>query len=68
LVGKPEAKRPLGTSRRSWDDNIRIDLRETGWEGVDEMHLAEDTVKWQALENIIGNEPSGSKKDGTFVD
>jgi hypothetical protein len=34
-VGKPEGKTPLGRHRRRWEDNIRIDLREIGWEGVD---------------------------------
>jgi hypothetical protein len=28
LVGKPERKRPFGRSRRRWENNIRIDLRE----------------------------------------
>jgi hypothetical protein len=32
LVGKPEGKRPLGRPRRSWVDNIKIDLREIGWD------------------------------------
>jgi hypothetical protein len=35
LVGKPEGKRPLGRPRRRWVDNIKIDLREIGWDGVD---------------------------------
>jgi hypothetical protein len=35
LVGKPEGKRPLGRPRRRWVDNIKMDLRETGWDGVD---------------------------------
>jgi hypothetical protein len=35
LVGKPEGKRPLGRSRRRWMDNIKMDLREIGWDGVD---------------------------------
>jgi hypothetical protein len=35
LVGKPEEKRPLGRPRRRWTDNIKIDLRETGWYGLD---------------------------------
>jgi hypothetical protein len=35
LVGKPEGKRPLGRPRWKWVDNIRIDLLETGWVGVD---------------------------------
>jgi len=30
LVGKPEGKRPLGTPRRRWEDNIKMDLREVG--------------------------------------
>jgi hypothetical protein len=41
-VGKPERKRPLGRPRRRWEDNIRMDLREVGWERVDWMHLAQD--------------------------
>jgi hypothetical protein len=33
LVGKPEGKRPLESARRRWEDGIKMDLRETGWEG-----------------------------------
>jgi hypothetical protein len=35
LVGKPEGKRPRGRPRHRWKDNVRMDLREIGWEGVD---------------------------------
>jgi len=42
LVGKPEGKRPFGSSRHRWEDNIRMDLRETGCEGVDWIHVAQD--------------------------
>jgi hypothetical protein len=35
LVGKPEGRRPLGRPRRSWADNIKMDLREIGWDGID---------------------------------
>jgi hypothetical protein len=35
LVGKPEGKRPLGRPRCKWLDNIKMDLRETGWGGMD---------------------------------
>jgi hypothetical protein len=35
LVGKPEGKRPLGRSRRRWDDNIKMGLQEVGWGGMD---------------------------------
>jgi hypothetical protein len=42
LVGKPEGKRPLGTLRRRWVDNIKIDLKETGCDGMDWIDLAQD--------------------------
>jgi len=40
LVGKPEGKRPRGRHRRIWEDNIRMNVKETGWEGVDWIILA----------------------------
>jgi hypothetical protein len=42
LVGKPDRKSPLGRTRRRCEDNIRIDLREIGWEDVDWIHLAQN--------------------------
>jgi hypothetical protein len=39
LVGKPSEKRPLERPRRRWEDNIRMDLGETGWKLVECMHL-----------------------------
>jgi hypothetical protein len=42
LVGKSEGKRPLGRPRRRWDDNIKMDLREKRWGGMDWIHLAQD--------------------------
>jgi hypothetical protein len=41
LLGKPEGKRPLRRPRHRWEDNIRMDVREIGWEGVDWMHLTQ---------------------------
>jgi hypothetical protein len=35
LVGKPQGKRPLGRPRRRWVDNIKMDLRGIGRDGVD---------------------------------
>jgi hypothetical protein len=35
LVGKPEGKRPFGTLRCRWEDNIKMDFRKVGWEVVD---------------------------------
>jgi hypothetical protein len=40
LVGKLEGKRPLGRPRRRWMGNIKIYLREVGWDGMDWLHLA----------------------------
>jgi hypothetical protein len=42
LVGKREGKRSLGRPRRRWGDNIRMDLREIWWDGVEWIHLAQD--------------------------
>jgi hypothetical protein len=44
LVGRPEGKRPLGRPRRRWEDNIKLDLREIGFDGANWIHLAEDKV------------------------
>jgi hypothetical protein len=40
LMGKPEGKRPLGRPKRRWVDNIKMDLREIGWNGVDWIDMA----------------------------
>jgi hypothetical protein len=45
LLGKPEGKRPLGRPRRMWVDNIKMDLLEIGWGGVDWIGLAQDRDK-----------------------
>jgi len=46
LVGKPERKRPLGSPRRKWEDNIKIDLQEVGCGGMDWIDLAQDRDRW----------------------
>jgi hypothetical protein len=55
LVGKPEGKRPLARPRRRWVDNIKIDLREIGWDGVDWVDLSQDRDQWRALVNTVMN-------------
>jgi hypothetical protein len=55
LVGKPEGKRLLGRSRSRWVDNIKMDLLEIGWGGVDWIGLAQDRNKWRALVNAVMN-------------
>jgi hypothetical protein len=53
LVGKPERKRPLGRPRRRWLDNIKMDLREIGWDGMDWIDQAQDREQWRALVNKV---------------
>jgi hypothetical protein len=55
LVGKPEGKRPLGRPRRRWEDNIKMDLREIEWDGMDWIKLAQDRDQWRALVNTVMN-------------
>jgi hypothetical protein len=54
-VGKPEGKRPLGRQRGRWMDIIKIDLRETQWDGMDWIDLAQDRNQWRALVNTVMN-------------
>jgi hypothetical protein len=49
LVGKPEGKRPLGRPTRRWEDEIRLDLRETGLGGMDWFRLAQYRHRWRAV-------------------
>jgi hypothetical protein len=53
LVGKPEGKRPLGRPRRRWVDNIKIALREIGWDGMDWIDLVQDRNQWRALNTAM---------------
>jgi hypothetical protein len=55
LVGKPEGKRPLGKQRHRWVNNIKMDLLEIGWGGVDWIGLAQDRDKWKAPVNAVMN-------------
>jgi hypothetical protein len=55
LVGKPEGKRPLGRPRRRWVHNVKMDVREIGWGGMDWSGLAQDTDQWRALVNTVMN-------------
>jgi uncharacterized protein YebE (UPF0316 family) len=52
-VGRIEGNRPLGRSRRRWEDNVRVDLREMGWGVMDWIHLAQERDYWRALLNTV---------------
>jgi hypothetical protein len=55
LVGKPEGRSPLGRPRRRWEDNIKMNLREVGWGGMDWIIVAQDRDRWRALVNAVMN-------------
>jgi hypothetical protein len=55
LVGNPEGKRALGRPRRRWMDNIKIELREIGWDRGDWIDLAQDRDQWRALVRAVMN-------------
>jgi hypothetical protein len=55
VVGKSERKRPLGRPRCRWDDNIRVDLQEVGYGGLDWIGLAQDRDRWRAIVNAVMN-------------
>jgi hypothetical protein len=55
LVGKPEGKKSLGGPRRRCEDNINMDLREIGWNGIDWIDLAQDRGRWRAFLNTVMN-------------
>jgi hypothetical protein len=55
LVGNPEGKRPLGRPRRRKVDNIKMDLREMGWDDMDWIDLTQYRDQRRALVNAVMN-------------
>ena len=55
LVGKPEGKSRLGRPRRTWEDNIKMDLQEVGCGGMSWIELAQDMDKWRTRVNVVMN-------------
>jgi hypothetical protein len=55
FMGMPEGKGPLGRLRRRWVDNIKLDLREIGWDSMDWIDLAQNRDQWRALVNTVMN-------------
>ncbi|KAJ4451229.1 hypothetical protein ANN_02689 [Periplaneta americana] len=62
LVGRPEEKIPLGRLRRRWEDNIKMDLREVGYDDRDWINLAQDRDQWWAYVrtamNLLKSQPT----------
>jgi hypothetical protein len=55
LVGRPEGRIPLGRPRHRWEDNIKMDLQEVGWRGMDWIDMAQDRDRWRAVVSAIMN-------------
>jgi hypothetical protein len=55
LVGKPEGKGPLGRPRCRWVENIKMDLREIEWGGMDWIDLAQGRDQWRSVVNMVMN-------------
>jgi hypothetical protein len=53
--GKPEGKTPLGRPKHTWEVNIKLDLRETGWGGIGWIGLAQYRDQWRAIVNMVKN-------------
>jgi hypothetical protein len=54
-VGKPEGKRPIGRPRCRWVDNIKMDLRDIGWGGMDWIDMVHDRDQCRAVVNTVMN-------------
>jgi hypothetical protein len=53
LVEEHEGKRPLGRLRRRWEDNVKMDIQELEFGGMDWIELAHDRDRWRALVNAV---------------
>jgi hypothetical protein len=62
LVRKPEGKRPLGRPRRRWVDNIKMNIREIGWDCMGWIDLAQDRDQSRVLVNTV----TSSRATGSF--
>ncbi|KAJ4432453.1 hypothetical protein ANN_21072 [Periplaneta americana] len=71
LVGRPEGKRPLGRPRRRWEDNIKMDLRDVGYDDKDWIDLAQDRDLWRAYVraamNLRTHPPSNGLQRGASI-
>jgi hypothetical protein len=65
LIGNPECKRPMRRPRLMWEDNIKIDLREIGFDGANWIQLTQDRIQWLGFCEH-SNEPLGSMKEAGY--
>jgi hypothetical protein len=55
LIGKPEGSSPLGRPRLGWYLNVKMDLQEGGWKGMNWIDIAQDIDRWPAVVNAVIN-------------
>jgi hypothetical protein len=55
LVRKSEVKRPLGRPRCIWENNIKTDLKDSGCDDVEWIHLAQGSNQWKVLVHAVMN-------------
>ena len=55
FVAKPEGRRPLERSSRIWQNNIKMDIGEVNWQGMDWIDLAQEKDRWRAFVNSVIN-------------
>jgi hypothetical protein len=55
LMGRPKGKTPFERTRHRWEDNLKMDLHEVGWGGMDWIDLAQDRDRWRVLVNVAMN-------------
>jgi hypothetical protein len=55
LVGTPEGKRPLGRTKRRWENNIKMDLQKMEFDGMDWIDLVQDRDMWRAIVHAVMN-------------
>jgi hypothetical protein len=53
--GKARRKETTRETKHRWVDNVKIDVRETGWTGMDWIDLVKDRDQWRALGNTVMN-------------
>jgi hypothetical protein len=55
LVDRPEGKGLFRRPGRRWEENIKIDIQEVGWAGIDWIDRVQDRDRWQILVNVVVN-------------
>jgi hypothetical protein len=55
VLARNLSERPLERPMRRWKDNIKVDLQEVGWGGMDWINLVQDRNRWRDLVSAVMN-------------